>query len=44
MSAEKWSKQEIWVARGENGQILRVSEVSPEELLKEADRLRELAK
>lgn len=38
-----WAKEEIWVARDDRGQIVRVSDISPQEMLEEAERLRIVA-
>ncbi|MFX3635438.1 MAG: hypothetical protein ACE3L7_04065 [Candidatus Pristimantibacillus sp.] len=39
-----WSKENVWVARDKYGQIYRVSDTSPEEMLRQAEELKKLAK
>ncbi|MFX3631869.1 MAG: hypothetical protein ACE3L7_07290 [Candidatus Pristimantibacillus sp.] len=44
MNEANWSKEMIWVARDKHGQILRVSDTSPEEMIRQAEELKKLAR
>ncbi|MGO4540359.1 hypothetical protein [Paenibacillus sp. 2TAB19] len=44
MQPVKWTKEELWVARDDQGRLIRVLEKSPEELVKDAEKLRQKAK
>ncbi|WP_160308941.1 hypothetical protein [Paenibacillus sp. DMB20] len=44
MKHAEWKLETVWVARDEQGNIIRASDYSPGELLQQAEELRQKAK